>query len=226
MLSPWLMFLMLVVCCVCASVLTWVTAFMHQEDTYDMEYSSMAYPAKCTVVNYKTIVEDTDVFNAGWGVDISFPDEFSEKTCNKTCAERIPLWCYIGSNYMERATSNTTKYQMDTVLMPVLEQICSRNCTINRHLRFRIFALRPLSFFDEWYPKVKPRKALLGGLAQQTWEVSPPTYRSWLNQTMLEHPIGSTDDCYIMSHPKHHPLYVAVALFSCIFLTNILISQL
>ena len=71
MLNPWLMFLFLVVCCVVASVLTWVTAFMHQEDTYDIEYSSMAYPAKCTVINYKTIVEDTDVFNAGWGVDVS-----------------------------------------------------------------------------------------------------------------------------------------------------------
>ena len=139
MLNPWLMFLILVVCCVVASVLTWVTAFMHQEDTYDMEYSSMAYPAKCTVINYKTIVEDTDVFHAGWGVDISFPGEFSEKMCNRTCAERIPLWCYIGSNYMERATSNTTKYQLDTVLMPILGGVCRRNCTINRHLRFRIF---------------------------------------------------------------------------------------
>eukprot|EP00944_MAST-04C_sp_MAST-4C-sp1_P014999 g14999.t1 len=187
------MFLFLVVCCVVASVLTWVTAFMHQEDTYDIEYSSMAYPAKCTVINYKTIVEDTDVFNAGWGVDISFPDEFSEKRCNRTCAERIPLWCYIGSDYMERATSNTTKYELDTVMMPALEQVCRRNCTINRNLRFRIFALRPLSFFDEWYPKIKPRKALLGGLAQQTWQVSPPIYQSEWKDKIAEKFIDAYD---------------------------------
>ena len=110
-----------------------------REDIYDVEYSKRAHKATCTVNTYKTINYDSDSYYAGWGVTVSFPESFSR--CNSTCENRLPLWCFTGSNYLQRATSNRTKYTFDTTRMPNLIENCIQNCTLNKQLDFRIFAL-------------------------------------------------------------------------------------
>ncbi len=168
----------------------------------------------------------------GWGITINFPEDFPRSSCNTTCEDRIPLWCFSGSNYLEKVTSNTTKYQFDTTRMvsklystkskkdipantslihtlrstqPNLFELCKKNCTQLRKLEFRIFAMIPLGFFQEWYPKLNPRKALIGGQAQERWQRQAPDYTTWLNETLQEHPIGTSDVCYIMPNPSSHP---------------------
>ena len=54
MISPIILFLVLVCSCLFASITTWITSFMHQEDSYDVAYSKPAFKTTCTVNSYKS----------------------------------------------------------------------------------------------------------------------------------------------------------------------------
>ena len=197
-----------------ASVMTWLTAAYHENDMMDWNYTKPAFAATCTVLNHNTALDEMESKYAGFEVHIVLSDS-SPRHCNITCKERIPMWCYSGSIDIERVTSsNASKFgELDTVALPDQINKCIRNCSTNT-LHYRIFAVKPLEFFQRefplTYPKFRDRMAFVGGKGADMWakndeKVQRATYHEWLPVVMDEHPIGSSAPCYILPSPETHP---------------------
>ena len=186
--------------------MTWLTAVYHENDTADYNYTKASFQAECTVISHKTALDEMETKYAGFQVRIKLRS-LTPKVCNETCKVRIPMWCYSGSERVEQATSNQSKYEMDTIRLPDEINRCLANCS-NNALEYRIFAVKPLGFFDRGflYPKFRNRMAYQGGEVSTMWDKSPHQEdHPWMTEVLGKHTKGETETCYILPHPKSHP---------------------